>query len=196
MSVVLFPFFPNTDRLDDKTLIAQLEGAKAELRVATEAQARAESELAQCSESLRETAEARQRAEDSRNECLRSVQANFLLLVMSWNTADDIDMHIIDPQGREFYFDARRHSGSEARFEEDNVNGPGNEIWVHPTVVPGTYRIDYVFFNGNSRAVAVRGAALHRDGRSALPDITLSQRGQRVTVAQVEVAGDGSVRVR
>jgi len=211
LTVIALPYFTNTHRLDDETLLAQIAEVREQLRAEAEARARAEAALAEseasrqqteealasCEQGLEEASEARQQAEEELNQCLRSAQANFLLVLMSWGTTDDdIDLHVTDPEGREFNWAAPTHGGSQARLEEDNIRGPGNEIWLHPNVTPGIYRVDYVFYSGINRSVPVRGAALHRDGRSELPAVTLNRQGQRVTVAQVEVASDGSVRVR
>ena len=52
----------------------------------------------------------------------------FLLITISWDRDDDVDLHIVDPRGREYYYAARRHAGSPAQFEEDTTHGPGNEV--------------------------------------------------------------------
>ena len=53
----------------------------------------------------------------------------FLLVTVSWDgdQGDDVDLHVIDPNGNEYYFGNRTYPDSDARFEEDSLNGPGNE---------------------------------------------------------------------
>ena len=120
----------------------------------------------------------------------------FLLITISWDRDDDVDLHIVAPGGREYYYGARRHAGSPAQFEEDTTDGPGNEVWLHPRVEPGEYAVYYNLFSKQSNAVDVRGAAVHSDGREELPDVRLSREGEKPLVANVIVDQNGTVQVR
>lgn len=171
LAVIALPFFANTAQLDDATLLGQITQAREEL-----AQAQAELEEA--------------------------AKANFMVVIMSWSTTDDVDLHVIDPAGREFSHRQEEYAGlSEAKFEEDVTNGPGNEIWVHPKVTSGEYVVEYVYYTDRrpSGPVRVRGTVLHRDGRIALPEVTLrsaSPTRDRRRAAVLRVAAeDGRVQV-
>ena len=168
LAVIALPFFANTAQLDDATLLSQIAQTREEL-----AQAQAELEEA--------------------------AKANFMVVIMSWSTTDDVDLHVIDPAGREFYYSQKEHPGSEAKLEVDVINGPGNELWLHPKVTPGEYVVEYVYFNDrNGRPVRVRGTVLHRDGRIALPEVTLrsaSPRERRRAAVLRVAAEDGRVQV-
>ena len=37
--------------------------------------------------------------------CAQQLRKKFVLVVISWSTNDDIDLHIIDPAGREYYYE-------------------------------------------------------------------------------------------
>lgn len=169
LAVIALPFFANTAQLDDASLLGQITQAREEL-----AQAQAELEEA--------------------------AKANFMVVIMSWSTADDVDLHVIDPAGREFSHRQEEYPGSEAKFEEDVTNGPGNELWLHPKVTPGEYVVEYVYYTDRnpSGPVRVRGTVLHRDGRIALPEVTLRSASprdrQRAAVLRV-AAEDGRVQV-
>ena len=176
LAVIALPFFANTAQLDDATLLSQIVQAREEL-------AQAQEELAQAQAELEEAA-----------------KANFMVVIMSWSTTDDVDLHVIDPDGREFYYSQREYPGlSEAKFEEDVIKGPGNELWLHPKVTPGEYVVEYVYHaDRDGRPVRVRGTVLHRDGRTALPEVTLrsaSPRERRRAAVLRVTAENGRVQV-
>ena len=140
--------------------------------------------------------ESRNRQLESNLEtCQAQARKKLLLVLMSWGTSDDIDLHVIDPAGREFFYQARSFSGSRAKLEEDNIRGPGNEIWLHPAAEPGTYRVYYKYFGGSGGNVRVRGAVLTPEGRSSLPDRTLRRINQKPLVATISVDAEGNMRV-
>ena len=182
LAVIALPFFANTAQLDDATLLSQIAQTREELAQAREEMAQAREEMAQAQAELEEAA-----------------KANFMVVIMSWSTTDDVDLHVIDPAGREFYYSQKEHPGSEAKLEVDVTNGPGNELWLHPKVTPGEYVVEYVYFNDrNGRPVRVRGTVLHRDGRIALPEVTLrsaSPRERRRAAVLRVAAEDGRVQV-
>ena len=130
-----------------------------------------------------------------------AAKANFMVVIMSWSTTDDVDLHVTDPTGREFSHRQEEYPGlSEAKFEEDVTNGPGNEIWVHPKVTSGEYVVEYVYYTdrGSRGPVRVRGTVLHRDGRIALPEVTLrsaSPRDRRRAAVLRVAADNGRIQV-
>lgn len=121
----------------------------------------------------------------------------FLAVMISWpgGRGDDVDLHVVDPRGNEFYYGARIHAGSAARFEEDSRHGPGNEVWLHPHLVDaGEYRIYANLFDGGP--VAVRGTIVAGSSdRYELAPRWLSRVGERNLVATVVVDGDANVEV-
>ena len=119
----------------------------------------------------------------------------FLLVTMSWSQLGDIDLHVIDPRGREYYFRDKRHPPSPAYLAKDNTRGPGNEIWLHPNVTPGTYKVYYKFFKNNSRTVDVKGKIITQEDIYIIPDCRLRQKDQKLKVATISVDNDLNVRV-
>ena len=121
----------------------------------------------------------------------------FLLVTISWDGErdDDVDMHVVDPNGNEYYYGARTHPGSDARFEEDSLHGPGNEVWLQPQVIPGEYRIYYNPFSLASDEVRVRGRVVHPATRHEFRERRLFDGGGRELVATVVVDGEGNVTV-
>ena len=175
---------------------AQAEAAAAQREAdAAEAEAAAaQRELSEAQEALAEGGD-RERALEQALE--RERRRKFLLVTISWSDDDDVDLHVVDPAGNEFYYAARSHAGSGARFEEDTTDGPGNEVWLHPQVTPGEYRVYYnLFSDGGAPGVSVRGSVVHSIDRDELPSRRLTRVGNRTLVATVVVDQDANVTVR
>ena len=119
-----------------------------------------------------------------------------MLVLVSWGSSDDVDLHIIDPHGNEFYYNDKNHSGTPAKLEEDNTRGPGNEIWLHPQATPGEYKIHYKLYAQNSSRVEVRGAMLTPNGRTAIPTRRLTRQGEKPLVAVITVDNDGNATLQ
>lgn len=199
ISIALFPYFPNTGNSPED--IAALREALAE----------AQQQLQQCQSELDQTrgelAEAQRqldrmqgqldRMRDELQSCQDELRKKFLLVLISWGTKDDVDLHVVDPAGNEFYYERRSHSGTPAKFEEDNIRGPGNEIWLHPQATPGEYKLYYKLFSKRERGgVRVRGAILTPEGRQSAPTIRLTRENEKPLVAIVTVDNDGNARLR
>ena len=247
LTIVMFPYFPNTGTADQRDLEAALDrlreeeansqelqdvlreiredlerrltdvraAAQREVEAARQERDAARSAAAaaqQDAETARSAAAAAQRELSDARETLaeggdresaleqaleRERRRKFLLVTVSWDDEDDVDLHVVDPAGNEFYYGARTHGGSSARFEEDTVNGPGNEVWLHPQVTPGEYRIYYnLFQEDGAPGVSVRGAVVHSIDRDELPSRRLAAVGERTLVATVVVDRDANVTVR
>ncbi|MCE2542575.1 MAG: hypothetical protein J4F30_03915 [Acidobacteria bacterium] len=209
IAIVIFPYFPNTGRATTVTpppaeeIRARLEEVESQL-------AESQGRLANAGQDARELEEIRSRLAESEarlaeagerearlGEALAEERRRqFLLVTISWEESDDVDLHVVDPRGNEYYYASRQHGGSPAQFEEDTIHGPGNEVWLHPLVDPGGYAVSYTHFSGSSDVVAVRGSVVHSHGREELPTINLLREDERRQVATVVVDGDGNVDVR
>ena len=182
IAVVIFPFFPNTGTAD------QLDLDEARRQAASLKQ-----ELSEAEEALAD-ASARERGLEEALEQER--KRKFLLVTISWQGEHDVDLHIVDPRGNEYSYAARTHSGSVARFEEDTTRGPGNEVWLHPMVTPGEYRVYYHLYAQRGSTVTVRGSVVHSVDRDELRPQTLREQGDKPLVATVVVDADATVEVR
>ena len=171
----------------------EVDAARREAEEARREAAGMQQELSEAQEAMAEGGD-RERALETALE--RERRRKFLLVTISWDGDDDVDLHIVDPLGYEFYYNERTHSGSVARFEEDTRRGPGNEVWLHPQVTSGEYRIYYNLYRQSDSSVVVRGSVVHSFGRDELQPRTLSRQGQKPLVATVVVDGDSNVEVR
>ena len=201
IAVVLFPYFPNTGNSPEDIARLrqaltdsqqQLQQCQAQLQQTQADLAQAQSELAQARSALAET-------QQQLEQCTQELRKKFLLIIISWSTRDDdVDLHVIDPEGREFYYQKKSHPGTPAKLEEDNERGPGNEVWLHPRATPGDYKVYYNLYANRQQQspVPVRGAMLTPEGRTELPGVTLSRVRQKQPVAIITVDNQGNARMR
>lgn len=69
-------------------------------------------------------------------------EGHYLVVTMSWEThGDDVDLHVIDPTGAEFYYRQPIHAGRPGKLTKDDVDGPGVEVWQTNSLSVGTYQI-------------------------------------------------------
>lgn len=221
IAIVLFPFFPNVGDSPERVaeLLAELRETKQQLETcqsdltqtrADLQQTRADlqqtqadlqqtqADLQQTESDLREAQRQAQQAQESLEQCRQELRKKFLLVLISWSSRDDIDLHVTDPQGNEFYYNAKTHSGSRAKLEEDNTTGPGNEIWLHPEAEPGQYRVHYNLYDkeSESSSVEVRGAILTPEGREEFPNHTLRREREKRLIATITVSAAGIATLR
>ena len=159
--------------------------------------AESESALVACRSQLETSSgvtERLERVEGELQDCQRALRRSFMLVIASWSSGHDVDLHVVDPAGREFYYLNRRIGGSAAALEEDNTRGPGNEVWLHPSAETGRYRVCYKLFSG-SPSTSVRGSILWQEGKIGVPNINLTQEDQVRLAVDVLVDDDGRVSV-
>lgn len=174
----------------------QLTASREQLAEAEHGASEAEDTRRRLAEAEERLAEARDREDRLQEDLEGERRRKFLLVTISWSRDDDVDLHIVDPRGNRYYYGARHYPGSPAQFEEDTVDGPGNEVWLHPRVEPGRYEIHYNLYSRTSASVSVRGSVVHSHGRHELRAVPLSVEDDRQIVATVVVDGQGNVEVR
>lgn len=212
LMVILLPYYEKNS-VDQGALIAELRQA---VTAAQAAQARAEAAAQQAQgqaetaiqQAQRQAEEARAQAtaaqaeaqrQQSRAEALaRQLARTFLVLYVRWDTHDDVDLHLTDPSGAEFFWN--RHKtipGRPGELSEDNVIGPGNEVWEIRDAPAGDYRVDVRLYTvrDQRKPVLVKGRVFHRDGSEMFPEVQLSSQGQRVRIATLRVDERGGVRL-
>ena len=121
------------------------------------------------------------------------LDTTYLLIMMRWDSTDDVDLHVIDPEGNEFYFASPTFPGVPGASIDDIVTGPGIELFEEANARTGTYQVFFNLYSGDG--ADVEGAIYTRQGRRDLPAVTLRTEGQMVPVAAVTVHADGAVDV-
>ena len=87
------------------------------------------------------------------NAVLVSVLPTFRLrdleISLTWNTATDIDLHVIEPNGRHVFWNAR--NGITAHLDEDNTTafGPETVSIDRGRAAPGIYQVFLVHYRGD-----------------------------------------------
>ena len=212
LMVVLLPYYEQS-AVDQATLIAELRQA---VTAAQAAQARVEAAAQQAQGQAEEAIQLAQRqAEEARAQATaaqaevqrqqsqaealaRQLARTFLVLYVRWDTHDDVDLHLTDPSGAEFFWN--RHKtipGRPGELSEDNVIGPGNEVWEIRDAPAGDYHVDVRLYTvrDQRKPVLVKGRVFHRDGSEMFPEVQLSSQGQRVRIATIRVDDRGGVRL-
>ena len=193
--VILLPYY-DKDAIDQQAVIAELRQTLAQQQTALQAaQTEAEAARAQAQESAAETARQRQRAESLAQQLART----FLVLYVRWDTFDDVDLHVIDPSGAEFWWNEHKTlPGHPGELSEDAILGPANEVWEIRDAPPGEYRIEVELFaiKDARKPVVVKGRLFHRDGSDAFGEIRLERLKQRARIATIRVDEAGRVSVR
>ena len=179
---------------DQDTLRGELEACRAE----TESQRGQIDNQREQIDNQREQIDNQREQIDNQEDRIADLESRkFILVTISWGgqRGDDVDLHIIDPYGNEYYFAGRSYPESDARFEEDSLNGPGNEVWLQPQAIPGRYEIYYNPFSLASSQVTVRGRVVHPVSRHEFRPRQLTPTGQRQLVATVVVDDQGNITV-
>ncbi len=149
---------------------------------------------AQASQAQAEAARQAERAEGLARQLART----FLVLYVRWDTHDDVDLHLTDPSGAEFWWNGHKTlPGRPGELSEDNIVGPGNEVWEIREAPPGDYRVEVRLYQvrDTRKPVLVKGRVFHRDGSAVFPAVALAQRGQRERIATLRVDENGGVRL-
>jgi hypothetical protein len=140
--------------------------------------------------------------------CEASRDGTFLVVSIEWSAqgAFDIDLHVIDPQGHEFFWAKNNRArtdypSTDAQLSYDNTRGPGMELWQHPKAVPGVYKIAYYYYGAPDRnapppPIEVKGHVFYRHGRLELPAVTLSEQYVGRPVAELLVGQGGTVEMK
>ncbi len=198
--VVLMPYY-NKEHIDYQAIIRQLRqqlaAATAEAQAARQ-QAQAAQQQAQAANARAQRAKAEAQRQRNRAKRLAKKLANtFLVLFIRWKTSDDVDLHVVNPAGAEFYYSNKTIRGQPGELSEDNTQGPGNEVWEVRNAPPGNYKIYVKLFTKRSSAaeIFVQGRIFHRDGSSPLPKTKLTREKQKKLVVTIKVSPQGNVSI-
>ena len=173
---------------DQEDLIAELESQISELEEKVE---NVRSELSEC--------------EAGRADCESDLEkiegdARFLVVVMSWSTANhDVDLHVVDPDGNEFMYSSRSFEGVEGELTVDNTCGPGYEVWNIAAPQEGDYEIYTNLFSregcnvGNPANADPEITIYHRNGVQSYDSIELMNEQDKVLISTVNVPDSGII---
>lgn len=140
-----------------------------------------------------------------------------LLIALKWDVytggtkpvcSDDIDLHVDapGPNGQRLHYywpdGCRKYSCSPARLVTDSRKG-GNEVWLHPCVTPGVYKVSYCFFESQLTArkhtdmelIVISGQGEERTHKYTIPGSTKADTQKQTLLATITVKDDGDVDI-
>ncbi len=128
-----------------------------------------------------------------------TVVISCLFIQIEWKKNSDIDLHVVDPEGRHFYYGKKEHRASSALLTTDSLYS-GAEIWIDHKAAPGRYEVYCNLFpHETSRNVPteVKMRLITAGGREDLPPFTLSTpkggKNKGTHIATLVVHEDGSI---
>jgi uncharacterized protein YfaP (DUF2135 family) len=151
-------------------------------------------------ETERQLTSARQAARDAEQRAARAEQMltkTFLVVYIRWSTPNqDVDLHVVDPSGAEFFYQKKTFPGRTGELSEDSQVGPGNEVWEIKDAPSGRYEIYANLFarRGNTANPTVKGRIFFRDGSKPLPEIVLTEVKTKKPIGVVAIKDDGTVQ--
>lgn len=208
--------------------VRRAEVARARVEEITQHAAEAETEASEvrrrAAEAEAEASEARRRASAAQEEARRRaaeaearaaraeadarvakarLSKTFLVVSIRWTAENqDVDLHVVDPAGGEFYYKRKTVPGHPGELTEDDRYGPGTEVWEIQNAPAGTYRLYANLYRrqGNPENPRVRGRVSYRDGTAELPEVRLTVEDEsgrmKTPMGTVTVQEDGDVEVR
>lgn len=183
--IILFPYYKKDMAQENRELQKKLEAAENARRQAEEARERAEQQVRETQETLK--------------NCKEKLSKTFLVVLIKWKTrGQDVDLHVADPTGAEFSYQRKIIPGRPGELSEDDITGPGNEVWEIREAPPGEYRIYFNLFNrrGNPANPVVTGRIFFRDGSEKIPDTRLTQVKVKKLAVKITVEENGNVEIR
>lgn len=212
IAVILFPYY-----MKNVDAISARDTARAEALAAQAAAAAAEADARQAEESARRAQEdaadrvaaAEADVQSARDDAAqqeqraraaeRQLRQTFLLVLINWSTADDVDLHLRDPSGAWFSWERPRIQGRPGSLSQDVQRGPGNEVWQVESAAPGLYVVcAALFLPRTAGPVRVQGDVYHQDGRLSLNAVMLAPQGDNRAspMAAIAVDDEGGVSLR
>ncbi len=221
ITIILFPYYLKVDRkvlAELKTCETSLTSMTAENTDLTTKLDDCEKEKGEISEELKKCkeegrlntghlGECRENLEEctrGASECAKELKKIFFILVMTWDTYDDVDLHVVDPRGKEYYYKARTHPGSSYELSVDTIEnksanngkGGGVEIWEAPNAKIGTYKVYYKYYTDRAPAnPAVKGKLYFRNEIIKFKTKTLTNKGSKTLIATIVINDEGEVEV-
>jgi hypothetical protein len=210
-SVILFPYFKKDVTQEvvaaKETLQAkskELETKKKEVRLIDEKIQKQDQEVKQ----VRDLQAKLSICKQGLNQCQVAVGKNFLLVEIQWDKEVNVDLHVTDSGGNEYYWRKTNRCecefpGKKARLSVDSFGSSrgGIEVWVDPEVKPGSYFVDYIIDRPSSDEIKVVGTVIDRLGTHPIEVKTMTRRDNvsreiKVRAAEIQINASGDLDIR
>lgn len=123
-------------------------------------------------------------------------RTKFLMIVAKWSTEKhDIDMTVVDSQGKLYDFKNKNQKGTTSRLEIDSRYGPGVEMWRSSEIMEGQYKVQLVLYNnyGNTQNAKVELTVISNMGTKSLGIVELNALDQKKKEFSFNVDGLGKI---
>ena len=193
LMIILLPYYKK-DNINYQQEIQQIR------RQLDASQQQTHAALARASAAENQAHTALDRAQDAEHRAARAEQMltkTFLVVYIRWSTPNqDVDLHVVDPSGAEFFYQKKTFPGRTGELSEDSQVGPGNEVWEIKDAPSGRYEIYANLFarRGNTANPTVKGRIFFRDGSKPLPEIILTEVKTKKPIGVVTIKDDGTVQ--
>lgn len=143
ISVLLFPYYNKTKILERtkaeiKTTDAEIGEIKSEIQKSQQKDLEQKDELRQ----LVSVNAALEECHATNAACRQALAKTYLVIAIEWKQRCDVDLHVTDPLGHEFYYGKKNwFPGSQGELSFDMQDGPGIEIWQNPDAARGDYQV-------------------------------------------------------
>ncbi|MGZ3773498.1 MAG: flagellar motor protein MotB [Pseudobdellovibrionaceae bacterium] len=124
---------------------------------------------------------------------------SFMMVVLKW-TSDkhDLDLTVTDPNDHVYNFKKRTYPNTPSKFVLDSRSGPGVEMWQTQKLIPGDYKIDFVFYNnyGNELPADVSGSIITKKGEIPIPSFKMDFSKSKVKSFKLTISPEGNVSLK
>jgi TPR repeat protein len=113
-------------------------------------------------------------------------QSGRLQIILAWDDRNDLDLHVVCPNGEEISYNNKRAGGGELDVDAAGVDSPAENIRFEAPE-PGRYQIFVVFYNASAVSQSPFRVTIRRQGQpdQVIPGIA-RQQGERQLVQTVE----------
>jgi hypothetical protein len=113
-------------------------------------------------------------------------QSGRLQIILAWDDRNDLDLHVVCPNGEEISYNNKRAGGGELDVDAAGVDAPAENIRFEAPE-PGRYQIFVVFYNASAVSQSPFRVTIRRQSQpdQVIPGIA-RQQGERQLVQTVE----------
>lgn len=189
IAVMALPYYLKTDQ----GLMGQIQELEKKLEAIQEAMKKVQTQL-------QSSQQENQKLKEQAKKMQKELSKTFCVIKLDWdsNYKQDVDLHIYDPDGNEFYYSKRTARGSSASLTIDSKNVKrGAEIWIDKELKQGIYTIKYVYFAGTG-PININGMVLTRSFTQDLPvkRVSSPDSSTKIKIATIKVDANGNASLQ
>jgi hypothetical protein len=204
LMIMLFPYYKNETDTKQRLQTSQEEARNCKSQIEQAERQRQQAEK-QREEAQRELRDAQQQTQ----QCARQLGSGVLLATVSWEHDDrrvrdtnDVDLYVVDPEGKQYSFQNPVHAGTSARLSLDSTATPGFEVFEDPVIRPGAYHFAVALYAKTAigdNPISIRVRLYTRMGGQDAPIIRIvpsRQAGKLFQVGIITIGPSGEPSVQ